>query len=121
MTLVAISGAVPLAAQAAEVLEAEGVSVEVIDPRTLVPMDINAILESVTRTGRLVIADPAHRTCSAAAEISAIAAEEAFSVLKAPIIRVTTPDMQIPFSPSLEAQLYPSKDGIIEALRRVTG
>ncbi|MEC7852946.1 MAG: transketolase C-terminal domain-containing protein, partial [Pseudomonadota bacterium] len=120
-TLVAISGAVPLAAQAAEVLEAEGISVEVIDPRTLVPMDTDAILESVTRTGRLVIADPAHRTCSAAAEISAIVAEEAFSSLKAPIIRVTTPDMQIPFSPSLEAQLYPSKDNIIEALRRVTG
>ena len=121
VTLVAISGAVPLAAQAAEVLEAEGISVEVIDPRTLVPMDTDAILESVTRTGRLVIADPAHRTCSAAAEISAIVAEEAFSALKAPIIRVTTPDMQIPFSPSLEAQLYPSKDSIIEALRRVTG
>ena len=93
--------------------------VEVIDPRTLVPLDKEAILNAVGRTGRLVIADPAHRTCGAAAEISAIVAEEAFDSLKAPIIRVTTPDTQIPFSPALEAQLYPNAVSIAEAVRKV--
>ena len=121
MTVVAISSAVPEAVAAAEVLAAEGVSVEVIDPRTLVPFDTEAVIRSVQRTGRLVVADPAHRTCSAAAEISAIVAEEAFESLRAPIVRVTTPDTQIPFSPALEKQLYPSRAGIADAIRRVTG
>ena len=71
-----------------------------IDPRTMVPLDSEAILNSVARTGRLVIVDPAHTTCSAAAEISAIVSEKAFDCLKAPIMRVTTPDTQIPFSPA---------------------
>ncbi len=119
VTVVAISGAVPQAKKAADQLAEEGVSVEVIDPRTLVPLDKEAILNAVGRTGRLVIADPAHRTCGAAAEISAILAEEAFDSLKAPIIRVTTPDTQIPFSPALEAQLYPNAVSIAEAVRKV--
>ncbi|MYU21253.1 transketolase C-terminal domain-containing protein [Streptomyces sp. SID8352] len=121
VTVVAISSAVPEAVVAAEALAEEGVSVEVIDPRTLVPFDTEAVIRSVQRTGRLVVADPAHRTCSAAAEISAIVAEEAFSSLRAPIVRVTTPDIQIPFSPALEKQLYPSRAGIADAVRRVTG
>jgi pyruvate dehydrogenase E1 component beta subunit len=95
------------------------VSVEVIDPRTLVPLDRDAILRSVAKTGRLVVAEPAHRTCGAAAEISALVAEEIFDSLKAPIIRVTAPDMQIPFSPSLEKQMYPTKATIAAAIRRV--
>jgi pyruvate dehydrogenase E1 component beta subunit len=120
VTLVAISGAVPHAKLAAEALaETHGYQVEVIDPRTLVPMDIPAILKSVRKTGRLVVADPAHKTCGAAAEISAIIAEEAFESLKAPIIRVTTPDMQIPFSPALEAQLYPDQAKIEAAIKRI--
>ena len=121
VTVVAISSAVPEAVAAAEALAEEGVSVEVIDPRTLVPLDTESIVRSVQRTGRLVVADPAHRTCSAAAEISAIVAEEAFESLTAPIVRVTTPDTQIPFSPALEKQLYPSRAGIADAIRRVTG
>ena len=71
-------------------LTSRGLSVDVIDPRTLVPLDVETIIASVQRTGRLVVADPAHRTCSAAAEISAIVAEEAFESLRAPIVRVTT-------------------------------
>jgi acetoin:2,6-dichlorophenolindophenol oxidoreductase subunit beta len=67
------------------------------------------------------VADPAHRTCSAAAEISAIVAEEAFESLRAPIVRVTTPDTQIPFSPALEKQLYPSRANISDAIHRVLG
>src|SRR6478735_3599655 len=121
VTVVAISSAVPEALAAAETLAGEGVSVEVIDPRTLVPFDSEAVIRSVQRTGRLVIADPAHRTCSAAAEISAIVAEEAFESLRAPIMRVTTPDTQIPFSPALEKQLYPNRTKIEDAVRRVTG
>jgi pyruvate/2-oxoglutarate/acetoin dehydrogenase E1 component len=121
VTVVAISSAVPEAQAAAESLADGGLSVEVIDPRTLVPLDVEVIVRSVQRTGRLVVADPAHRTCSAAAEISAIVAEEAFESLKAPIVRVTTPDTQIPFSPSLEKQLYPNRTTIADAVRQVTG
>lgn len=121
VTLVAISGAVPEAVRAAEALETEGISVEVIDPRTLVPLDILLVISSVRRTGRLVVADPANRTCSAASEISAQVAEEAFDSLRAPIVRVTTPDIQIPFSPALEKQLYPNRDSIAQAVRRVVG
>lgn len=121
VTVVAISSAVPESVAAAEALAEEGLSVEVIDPRTLVPFDAETVIRSVRRTGRLVVADPAHRTCSAAAEISAIVAEEAFDALRAPIVRVTTPDTQIPFSPALEKQLYPNRKNIAEAIRRVTG
>ncbi len=121
VTIVAISGAVREAVKAAEVLEGQGISAEVIDPRTLVPLDLDCILTSVNKTGRLVVADPAHRTCGAAAEISALVAEEAWDALTAPIVRVTTPDTQIPFSPALEAQLYPTSDGIQAAVARVVG
>jgi acetoin:2,6-dichlorophenolindophenol oxidoreductase subunit beta len=120
VTIVAISSAVPAAVQAAKKLEEEGISAEIIDPRTLVPLDSDAVLNSVARTGRLVIADPANRTCGAAAEISAIVVEQAFDALKAPIIRVTTPDTHIPFSPALEKQLYPNATTIAEAVRKVT-
>jgi pyruvate dehydrogenase E1 component beta subunit len=119
VTLVAIGSVQQDALDAAEILAKEGTSVEVIDPRTLTPLDKPTILDSVERTGRLVIVDPAHRTCGAAAEIAAIAAEEAFHALKAPIARVTTPDVPIPFSPSLEEPLYPRKDSIIEAVRKL--
>ncbi len=119
LTIVAISGSVPEAWKAAKALQGEGVSVELIDPRSMVPMDRAAILNSVAKTGRLVIADPAHRTCGAAAEIAALVVEEAFDALKAPIVRVTTPDTQIPFAPVLEQQLYPNAARIEAAARRV--
>ncbi len=121
VTLVAISSAVQQSILAAKTLEAEGISVEIIDPRTLVPFDSDAVLNSVARTGRLVIADPANKTCGAAAEISAIVAEQAFDCLKAPIMRVTTPDTHIPFSPALEKQLYPNAITIANAVRKVAG
>jgi pyruvate dehydrogenase E1 component beta subunit len=119
ITLVAIMGAVIAAEAAAEALEAEGVSVEVIDPRCLVPLDRDMILASVEKTGRLVVADPAARTCGAAAEIAAIVAEEAFAALRAPIVRVTAPDIPIPFSKVLEHALYPNKERLMRAARRV--
>jgi acetoin:2,6-dichlorophenolindophenol oxidoreductase subunit beta len=118
VTIVGISTGVHAATQAAQKLEAEGISAEIIDPRTMVPLDSDAILNSVARTGRLVIVDPAHTTCSAAAEISAIVAEKAFDCLKAPIMRVTTPDTQIPFSPAIERQLYPDAAKTIAAVHK---
>jgi pyruvate/2-oxoglutarate/acetoin dehydrogenase E1 component len=121
VTVVAISGCLPLALAAAELLAAEGVSVEVIDPRTLVPMDWDTILESVQKTGRLVAVDLAHRTCSVASEITSTVAERAFWDLKAPVRRVTTPDIPIPFSPSMERQLYPTKESIVAAVKSTMG
>jgi 2-oxoisovalerate dehydrogenase E1 component len=120
VTVVGISANAGHALAAAEQLGGEGIDVEVIDPRTLVPLDTTTILESVARTGRLVIADAAHRTCSAASEIAALAAEEVFESLRAPVVRVTTPDVQIPFSPALERPLYPDAERIAAAVRRVT-
>jgi acetoin:2,6-dichlorophenolindophenol oxidoreductase subunit beta len=120
-TIVAISSGVPQAMIAAQKLEAEGISVEVIDPRTLVPLDSEAIFKSVARTGRLVIADPANKTCGAAAEISALVTETIFDSLRAPILRVTTPDTHVPFSPALEKQLYPNAEKIAAAVRKVAG
>jgi acetoin:2,6-dichlorophenolindophenol oxidoreductase subunit beta len=93
----------------------------VIDPRTLVPLDADAIVSSVEKTGRLVVADPAHRTCGAAAEVASVVFERAFEALRAPVVRVTAPDMQIPFSPVLERLLYPTREKISEAVRRVCG
>ena len=120
VTVVAISGCVPLALAAAEQMQSDrGISAEVIDPRTLVPLDIKSIIASVRRTGRLVITEPAHRTCGAAAEISALVVEHAFDALRAPIIRVTSPDMQIPFSPILEAEIYPTAEKIAAAIARI--
>jgi len=118
ITVVAISGCVPLALGAAEVLAAEGVSVEVIDPRSLVPMDWEAILTSVQKTGRLVAVDVAHRTCSVASEITSTVAERGFWDLKGPVMRVTTPDILIPFSPVMERPLYPTRDSIVAAIRK---
>jgi pyruvate dehydrogenase E1 component beta subunit len=117
VTVVAIAGGVPLALGAADELAKEGISVEVVDPRTLVPLDKATILESVKKTGHLVIVDRAHKNCSAASEISAIVAEEGFWSLQAPIQRVTTDDIQVPFSPALEPQIFPSKEKIIAAVR----
>lgn len=119
VTVVAISSSVPEAVAAAEEVATRGISVEVIDPRTLVPLDRDAILASVARTGRLVVVEPAHRTCGAAAEIAAMAAEEVFDALKAPVARLTAPDMQIPFSPALEGQMYPTKEDIADAISRI--
>ncbi|MPZ88991.1 MAG: alpha-ketoacid dehydrogenase subunit beta [Nitriliruptorales bacterium] len=121
VTVVAIAGSLPHAVTAAETLADDGISVDLIDPRTLVPLDMEAILSSVRRTGRLVVVDPAHRTCGAAAEISALAAELAFDALRAPVVRVTTPDVQIPFSPALEKGLYPDAGRAVTAVRRVLG
>ena len=121
VTVVGVSGGILPALAAAEQLAGEGISVEVVDPRTLAPLDTATILRSVEKTGRLVVVDPAHRVCSVASEISAAVAEEAFDSLKAPILRVTTPQLPIPFSPALEKGFYPTADKVASAVRRVLG
>ncbi len=117
VSIISVAGCLQPSIAAAEMLATEGIAAEVIDLRTLVPLDTEAILNSVGKTGRLVIVDYAHRTCGAAAEIAAIVAEEGFHLLKKPIRRVTTPDVPIPFSPALERPLYPNKDSIAAAAR----
>jgi pyruvate dehydrogenase E1 component beta subunit len=119
VTVVAIGDAVNHSLRTAEKLAEEGVEVEVIDPRTLVPLDRRTILDSVAKTGRLVVADPAHKTCSAASEIAALVVEEGFSTLRAPVIRVTAPDVHPPFSPALERLMYPSAERIEAAVKAV--
>lgn len=118
VTVVGIGLGAVLALDAAEQLASDGISAEVIDPRTLVPMDWDTIYESVRCTGRCVIVDPANRTCGAAAEIAARVAEDCFASLAGPVLRVTTDDTHVPFSPALEKQIYPTKDKVLAAVRR---
>ena len=116
-TIVAIGAMMLHAKAAADELAQDGISCEVIDPRTVAPLDFATILESVAKTGRLVIVDVSFGTCSAASEISAVVSDEGFWDLRAPIVRVTTENTHIPFS-TAETQLYPSKDKVVAAVRR---
>lgn len=121
LTVVGIGGGVRHALDAAEQLAADGISAEVVDPRTLAPMDWPTVRDSVRRTGRCVVVDPANRTCSAASEIAATVAEECFDALRGPVARVTTDDVPVPYSPALEPQIYPSADKVVAAARRALG
>ncbi|HUD30272.1 MAG TPA: transketolase C-terminal domain-containing protein [Novosphingobium sp.] len=121
VTIVAIAGAVNIALDAALRLQGQGISAEVVDPRTLVPLDREIILRSVRKTGRAICVDPAHETCSAASEIAATIAEQAFDALRAPVMRVATLDRQLPSSPHLDRPLYPSVERIVEAARTLVG
>ena len=117
-TIVAIGGAVNHAISAAESLTKDGISVEVIDPRTLVPLDKSSILNSVEKTGRLVVVDPAHKVCSAASVIASIVAEEGFWSLQAPIQKVASEQVHIPFTPVLEKLVYPDATKISNAVKK---
>lgn len=119
LTLVAIGAAVRTALSAAEELAGEGISAEVVDPRSIAPMDKETLIRSIAKTGRCIIVENANRTGGVGAEIAAVLCEEAFESLKKPIQRIATPDVHIPFSPILEKALYPTKDGIIAAARRI--
>jgi pyruvate/2-oxoglutarate/acetoin dehydrogenase E1 component len=119
-TIVATSFTTTLATKAAEELQSKySISAEVIDPRTLVPFDWVTILKSVEKTGRLVIADETHLSCGVASEISATIAEQGYSYLKAPIKRVATMDVPIPFSRPMEEYVAPTVDKIVSAARSV--
>jgi len=121
VTIVALAWLVHEALAAAEVLDKEGVSVEVLDPRTLVPLDCDAIRASVQKTGRLVIADEAGPTAGASAEITAVATEDAetFAQMKAPVKRVCALHVPIPYTPQLEDHVFPDRDNIIAGVRDV--
>jgi pyruvate dehydrogenase E1 component beta subunit len=121
VTVVAVGGMLKPALRAADELAKQNIEVEVVDPLTLNPLDAETILESVKRTGRLVVVDEARTLCSAASEISATVAEFAFSALKAPIARVTVPNIALPFSPALEKELIPNADRIKRAITKVCG
>lgn len=118
VTVVATSRMVQVALEAADRLSGDGIEVEVVDPRTIVPLDKEAICASVEKTGRLVVADETNISCGVASEISAIVAEQAFSFLRAPIVRVARPDVIMPFSPPLEDYLTPSADKIVDAVMK---
>jgi hypothetical protein len=117
VTVVALSQMLYEAIKAAKVLESEGIDIEIIDPRSLKPLDEDLILNSVRKTGRLVIADVGCKTGSVAAEIVTRLVEKEPSLLKAPVQRVCLPDTPTPASPVLEEAYYPSKDQIISAVK----
>lgn len=118
VTVVAVGKMVQEAAKAADALKGE-VSVEVIDPRTLVPLDEEAILRSLAKTGRLVVVDEDYERCGFAAEVAAIAAEKGFHSLKAAVARVANPNVPIPFNRRLELHVLPDKDKIVRAIKSV--
>jgi acetoin:2,6-dichlorophenolindophenol oxidoreductase subunit beta len=119
VTIVAISRMVQQALAAADALSAEGIEAEVIDPRTLSPLDDETILSSVAKTHRLVIVDEDNPRCSAATDIAAMVADAGFDTLDAPIKRVTAPHTPVPFSPPLEQFYVPSPDRIVDAVREI--
>jgi pyruvate dehydrogenase E1 component beta subunit len=121
VTVIATSFMVQRSLKVAEQLVAEGIQVEVVDPRTLAPLDFQTLLASVEKTGRLVIVDECHRSCGVAAELAARVAEEGFDKLKAPIRRVTTPDAPIPYSQPLEELISPTEARIAAGIHAVLG
>jgi len=121
VTIIALSLMVYEAVKAARALEAEGIDAEVIDPRTLVPLDEAALLESVKKTGRVIIADTGVKTGGASAEIAAVITEKGFEFLKAPAMRVGSPDSPVPASPELEKLYYPGAKEIAKAARALCG
>lgn len=119
VTIVAIGSMVKLAMTAATGLNKDGISAEVIDPRTLVPLDEDMILSSVKKTGRLIIVDESRDRCSAASHIAAVVVDRAFNDLKAPIKRVTVANVAMPYAPNLERLVMPSVDRILEVVTQL--
>ncbi|MGZ5213531.1 MAG: alpha-ketoacid dehydrogenase subunit beta [Actinomycetota bacterium] len=118
VTICALGAMVRKALEAAEVLDADGISAEVIDVRSLVPLDVRTILDSVGRTSRLVTVEENPRLCGWGAEVASIVAEEGFFALDGPIVRVTTPHLPLPAADALEDLAIPSADSIVEGVRR---
>jgi pyruvate dehydrogenase E1 component beta subunit len=119
VTVVATMYMVHKALNAAKRLEKEGLSVEVVDPRTLTPLDRRTIVASVKKTGRIVVVSEDCKTAGVSAEIAAVVAEEALDYLDAPVKRVAEPDTPIPFSPPLEQYVIPDEKAIIKAVKEV--
>jgi acetoin:2,6-dichlorophenolindophenol oxidoreductase subunit beta len=118
VTICALGAMVPKALDAAERLSGDGVSAEVIDVRSLVPLDVRAILGSVGKTSRLVTVEENPRLCGWGAEVASIVADEGFFALDGPIVRVTTPHLPLPAADALEDLAIPSADRIVEGVLR---
>jgi len=121
VTIVGCSMMVPLALGAAEKLAEEGIEAEVIDLRTLVPLDEETILDSVAKTGRLIIADEGRLRCGVASEIAATVSEKGFDSLKAPIVRVARADAPVSNSQPQEAYISPTPEKVVDAAKRIVG
>jgi len=121
VTVIATSSMVQVALAAAEELERDGVSVEVVDPRTIAPLDRATLVASARKTGRVVVVDEGHRSYGASAELAAVIAEDAFWHLDAPVVRLAAMDVPIPFSPVLEDQTVPTPEHVVEAALRLLG
>ncbi|MGQ7279286.1 MULTISPECIES: alpha-ketoacid dehydrogenase subunit beta [Brevibacillus] len=121
VTIVAIGKQVQTALQAAERLAKKGVEAEVVDPRTLSPLDEDTILASVAKTNRLIVIDEANPRCSIATDIAALVADKGFDTLDAPIKRITAPHTPVPFSPVLEELYLPSPQKVVEAVSELIG
>jgi pyruvate dehydrogenase E1 component beta subunit len=118
LTIVALSSMVAPALAAAEELAGEGIAAEVIDPRSIAPLDVQTIVDSVKKTGRLIVAHEAVEPGGIGAEIAARIQQEAFYYLDSPIVRVAAPFAPIPASPALESAFLPGKERILEAARQ---
>lgn len=121
VTIVATSRAVLWAEAAADRLAGDGIDAEVVDPRSVVPLDTETIVGSIRKTGRLVCVEEGIQMCSIGSEIAALAAEQAFSSLKAPVVRVARPPAPVPFSPPLEEAMMPGPERIVAAVKTVMG
>ena len=121
VSLVATSSMVYVALGAAELLAAEGVSAEVVDPRTLVPLDRAGLVASARKTGRVIVVDEGHRSYGASAELAATIADEAFWELDAPVKRLAAMDVPVPFSPVLEDQTVPTTEAVYELAMSLVG
>ncbi|MGH6954503.1 MAG: alpha-ketoacid dehydrogenase subunit beta, partial [Alphaproteobacteria bacterium] len=118
-SVVALGRMVHVASEAAQTLEKDGVSCEVIDPRTTSPLDRDTILASVAKTGRLVVVDESYPRCNMATDIAALVAERAFPSLKAPVRMVVPPHAPVPFAAALEDAWIPSAARVVEAVRSI--
>src|SRR5881392_2618349 len=121
VTIVATSSMIRVALAAAEQLETHGISAEVIDPRTLVPLDVDALVRSAEKTGRAIVVDEGHQSYGVSAELAAVIADRAFYSLDAPVKRLAALDVPIPFSPPLEDVTVPTPDTVAAAARELCG
>ena len=108
-----------MAIKAAEILENDGISIEIFDPRSLLPFDKVTLFKSVKKTGKLVIFDDSNKKCGFAGDVSALVVEECFDFLKAPIKRVSRADVPVPFSSPLENAMLPNEEKLLKAIREI--
>jgi pyruvate dehydrogenase E1 component beta subunit len=121
VTVVATSSMVRVAEAAAILLEADGISIEIVDPRTLVPLDRKGIVRSVEKTGRAIVVDEGHQSYGVTAEIAAVIADQAFWALDAPVKRLGAMDVPVPFSPTLEDVTVPTPEVLAQTARALCG